>query len=153
MVYVYLKKKARRSVEKENKIWRAESEFSSLAVRFIELEQQAAIRHNSIILFFCLPNPPSCPLFSIPLSQCCVATRRVGSHVRIVHTYFHRTHSPHPRSHPPFTLITSLPPLSLSHPLYFPPFCPPRNCESRIPNTPDNTPTLYSTSKSTPRLL
>lgn len=49
------------------KIGEGKVKFGWLRVRFIELEQQAAIRHNSIISFFYVRAPPSIFL-ALPLS-------------------------------------------------------------------------------------
>lgn len=56
-----------RRVDWGGKIGENKVKFGRLRVRFIELEQQAAIRHNSIISFFYVRAPPSIFL-ALPLS-------------------------------------------------------------------------------------
>ena len=57
-------KKNKKQQRRKRKNWGVESEFGSLAVQFIELEQEAAIRLNSITLFSCFPDPLFRPWFS-----------------------------------------------------------------------------------------
>lgn len=150
---LYIRKNKRKRWKREEN-WGAESEFSSLAVRFIELEQQAAIRHNSIILFFCLPDPLP-PAVLDPLVKMLPRDAMARS-ARIRISKVHSPHSsPHTSSHPLslFTLDKSEsppPPLhNTSFSLYSPSFFP-REIVNPERQTERHKPTICSTSKSTP---